>query len=204
MLFPVTSPRAAGEGGERASTPTARGAQTSARSAAAGHSVILTLHGPPPGERSSIAPSASRRTAHPCSTSPAARARKGEVSLPPAAGAAHAPSALGGCGHQRRASGESGTADRSRSRDLSTPAGNKSRVRTSRRDQPRLREGERGGEGSGSSCRPAPRLPEGATAPRPGVAQGAPQWGWGPSARWPQGFSGPARPDTLLPGRGAA
>lgn len=100
---------------------------------------------------------------------PPPRPGKGEVSLPPVAGV-HAPPALGGCGHQCRASGDSETADGSRSRDLSTPAGNKSRVRTSRRDQPRLREGERGGEGSGSRCRPAPRLPEGATAPSPGVA----------------------------------
>lgn len=66
--------------------------ETSARPDRA--STLILEFQPPralPGERGSIAPSASRRTAHPGSTSPAARAPKGEVSLSPAAEAAHAP-----------------------------------------------------------------------------------------------------------------
>ncbi|XP_026338246.2 collagen alpha-1(I) chain-like [Ursus arctos] len=171
--IPVTRPKAAGESGEHASTPTARGAQTESEERSSG-----TLRYPrppraPPGVRGSIAPAASRRTAHPGSTSPAARAPEGEVSLPPAAAAAHAPPgsrrvpqpAPGGRGHRRRASGESGAADGSRNRDLSPRAGNKSRVRTSGRDLPRLREGERGGGGERLSRPPDSAPPGGSTGP---------------------------------------
>lgn len=52
MRFPVTCPRAAGEGGERPSTPNWR--PRPRRQTAAGRSVILTLPDPP-GERGSIA-----------------------------------------------------------------------------------------------------------------------------------------------------
>lgn len=68
-----------------------------------------------------------------------------------------------------------GTADRSR--DLSTRAGNKSRVRTSRRA--RLASASECGAESDSRCCPAARLPKGAPARRPGGAQRGPAVGLG-------------------------
>lgn len=84
------------------------------------------------------------------------------------------------------------TTDGSRSRDLSTRAGNKSRVRTSGRDQPRLREGERREARRAAPAASRLRASRREHRPRgPAGRRGASQWGWGPSARWPQGFPGP-------------
>lgn len=148
MRFPVTCPRAAGEGGERPSTPNGR--PPPRRQTAAGRSVILTLPGPP-GERGSIARGV-RHAAQPGSTSRAVRVPEGEVSLPPAAWLLRRRPVLGGSGRPlgaaavtaRRAWSESGAANRSRSGTCHP--GGKQKPRTSGRDRPRLGEGDRGGE----------------------------------------------------------
>ncbi|XP_019312218.1 basic salivary proline-rich protein 3-like [Panthera pardus] len=193
--------------------PPPRERKPKARSAAAGHSVILTRHGP---RQVCAAPSRPRRPGArltPARLRPPARAPEGEVSLPPAAAAAHAPPgsprvpqpAPGGRGHRRRASGESGETDGSRSRDLSPRAGNKSRVRTSGRDRPRLREGERGGGGERLSRSPdsAPRGESTDPAGRRG-AEGPRSWARGIRRARLEASPAPFAPSLPLWGRRTA
>lgn len=200
MRFPVTCPRAAGEGGERPSTPIGRSPQR--RQTAPGRSVILTLPGPP-GEQGSIARGV-RRWAQPGSTSRAVRVPEGEVSLPPAAWLLRRRPVLRGSGRPlgaaavtaRRAWSESWAANQSRS-ETCHPGG-KQKPRTSGRDRPRLDEGERGG--GGERLRPLPRSAPPGESPGPEApeARHGPRSAAGPPARSPRGFPGPVRPYTLL------
>ncbi|XP_027976211.1 serine/arginine repetitive matrix protein 1-like [Eumetopias jubatus] len=159
-----------------------------AKSAAVGHSVILARHRPRqvcaapsrprrPGAR--LTPARLRPPPGPQKAKFLSRPRPLLLTRRPALGGSHKP-APGGRGHRRRASGESGAADGSRSRDLSPRAGNKSRVRTSGRDRPRLRKGERGGGGEQLSRPPESAPPVGSTGPegRRG-AQGPRSWARG-------------------------
>lgn len=213
-VFPVTGPPpgAAGERrGTRISTPTAPGAQTESRGPRLRRDapfVIPPLGGPARWARLHRGRDASRRTAHRRPTSPAARARETEVSLPLAAAAAHGPPGSRAPGRGR----VGGRRDRSRSRDLLPRAGNQKKKKKAEwgpagRDRPRLPKGERGRGGE-----PLPRPPgsappggEGSPGPaRPAGRRGFPRGSLGASSAPAPRRLGAARPAARFPGWGAA
>lgn len=162
VRLPGTSARAAGDGGARPRPHPAGGHPARGRGAP-----LSSPSAGPPGERVSIAPAASRRSSQPRAPGlRPPRSRKAKLRSRPRLrllGRRPASPRV----PQRRASGESGSADDSRSRDLSPRAGNKSRVRASGHD----REGERGAGGER-----LPRPPGGSLGPAaPAVGLGAPR-----------------------------
>ncbi|XP_038533233.1 basic proline-rich protein-like [Canis lupus familiaris] len=199
---------AAGEGGERASTPAARGAQTESEGAAAGRSVILARQGP---RQVCAAPSRPRR---PGARLTAARLRpppgpRGEVSLPPAAAAAPG---LGRVGGRRRepepgpvtSGGKQKPGEDERARRASPPRGGAPRARERLPEgapAPRAggaRWGRRGWAGGGRRARSRPprrRSPRGAAAGPGTRAYRGPRGG--AAARGPR----PAKEGIRLPGR---
>lgn len=194
----------AGDGGEHASTPTAPGAQTESEERSSG--TLRYPHPPraPPGVRGSIAPAASRRTAHPGSTSPAGpgpgrrsfspargggRSRAARLSAGPAACSGRSRSqapGLGRVGGDRRepepgpvTSGrKQKPGEDERARPASTPRGGARRGRGAALAVAGLRASRR---------EHRPRGPAG--------RGGAPQLGKGHPARSTRGFPRPVRPE---------